>query len=378
MKVTYRKGQSGEIKKIVELTNHGFSDVRIDLDFGVSMPKVYDSTMKRESITHLILEGDYMVAGIGNLTVDFDISNTNIKTAYIGSVAVRPTHRGKGYMKKLMDLVLDEVETSNVDISLLSGQRQRYAYYEYYPSGYRYIWKLELANLKHTFGDKKFKYQFREITNPNDESLDLMFDLYRRREFLQRNRKDFLFESKSRNLKFYEVSRGETVKGYLLVKNNFSNISEYELLDNNEISFILNDFFKYLNIEKIDIILMPWEISKFNKLNTFAENFTIVESDQVRVYNFEKWLTALFNLTNKYRKLIYGKLIIGIKDYGNIVIDVSIEGMKVSKDSTLEPNIVLSKEEFIRWSTTHIQDASPNNSYNWFPLMFGIPIADTF
>src|SRR5690554_3706772 len=145
----YRKGELGENTLIVELINDSFSDVRQNPDFQKSMPKVYKKE-GLEYLTHICLNNNKMIGSLTVFPTKFLLNDKIfLNAAYIGSVSVRSKYRNQGIMSHLLKSNLDEIKHNNYDFAILSGQRQRYGYFEFYPFGFMYDFLYTSQNIKH-------------------------------------------------------------------------------------------------------------------------------------------------------------------------------------------------------------------------------------
>ena len=369
--LVYRKGRKGENAQIVKTINAGFSDVRDNLNFQDSMPKVY----KKEGLEHHSLVCENKNEFLGAITVwptHFKILNQTLEVAYIGSVAVKIEHRGHGIMKDMMNLVLTEIKEKQYDLAILSGQRQRYEYFGFSPFGFLYDFTFNEQNVKHTVKNTT-SYQFQEVLNEDDKYIENIYDLYSKRLFQARPKNLFYDYLKSRGLKVFIVLKDNLFVGYYLIKNN-EVIHEFEVLNINETNLVLKGILEFHNLIEVRIIVLPFEINKFKVFNSFTENYLVYSKDLAKIYNYETTIEKLLNLSNQVNKLKPGKLLIEVKDYGTIKIIVDKE-IKVVKTNE-KADIKLTKQEVCALTTPHANLVLRYK--NWFPLLVSIPYADSF
>ncbi|NLB85009.1 MAG: GNAT family N-acetyltransferase [Acholeplasmataceae bacterium] len=369
--IVYRKGKIGENDEIVKTINAGFSDVRDNLNFQLTMPKVY----KKEGLEHhtlVCVDKDDFLGAVTVWPTHFKVLNQTLDMAYIGSVAVKIEHRGQGIMKKMMDLVLSEIKENNYDLAILSGQRQRYEYFGFYQFGFLYEFVFNKQNVKHTVKDDK-NYSFREILNEDDEDLTNIYDLYIKRLFVARPKNNFYDYLKSRGLKVFVILKDDKFIGYYLIKNE-EVIHELELINLNEVNLVLKGILEFHNILEVGIITLPFEVNKFRVLNTVTESFKIYTKDLARIYNFETTFEKLMKLSNQVDKLEEGVLLIEVEEYGTLkfVVDSSIKVIKTNEKA----NIKLTKREMTALTTAHSNLVLKYK--NWFPLLVSVPYADSF
>ncbi len=367
----YRKGKIGENDKIVKTINAGFSDVRDNLNFQAAMPKVY----KKDGLEHhtlVCVDQDEFLGAVTVWPTYFKVLNETLDIAYIGSVAVKIEHRGKGIMKKMMNLVLTDIKETKYDLAILSGQRQRYEYFGFYPFGFLYEFVFNKQNVKHTVKEDN-NYSFREILNEDDQHLLNIYDQYQKRLFDARPKINFYDYLKSRGLKAFVILKADEFFGYYLIKND-EVIQELELINLNEANLVLKGILEFHNILEVRIIALPFEVNKFKTLNTFTENYTIYTKDLARIYNYESTFEKLMKLSNQVDKLEAGVLLIEVEEYGTLkmIVDSSIKVVKTNEKA----DIKLTKKEMTALTTAHSNLVLRYK--NWFPLLVSIPYADSF
>lgn len=89
-----------------------------------------------------------LVSQIALLPQALYVGTLELRAKFLGGVAVHPRARGEGHMKVLMTSWLDEMRGTS-DISILSGQRQRYEYFGYTAGGIKCEYTITRANVRH-------------------------------------------------------------------------------------------------------------------------------------------------------------------------------------------------------------------------------------
>lgn len=373
----YRKGELGENTLIVELINDSFSDVRQNPDFQKSMPKVYKKE-GLEYLTQVCLNNNKMIGSLTVFPTKFLLNDKIfLNAAYIGSVSVKSKYRNQGIMSHLLKSNLDEIKHNNYDFAILSGQRQRYGYFEFYPFGFMYDFLYTSQNIKHRVNSIKsdnFQYSYRLLKDDTDPVLDQMYDLYNKKLILGRPQKRFLDYLQSRSLNVYIITnQNNQFEGYILLRHG-REIHEIELINFDNLETVLASFNNYLKLNELNIVILSYELDKFSRLNQFCESYKTYQTELVHVINYENTIKKMLELTNQVRKLDEGYLLIEIIDYGVLEIKVNsqIEVRKVNHHAEIK----LTKEEVASLTLVH---ANCILSFkNWFPLLFSVALADTF
>ncbi len=125
MRVEYLKAEEKDYNELIDFINYVFSHSGGAVDFPTLLPKLYKTknTMKN----HYIVKEDNKIKGVvGAFPDTLSIDDEHINIVGIGSVSTHPYSRGTGYMKKLMNLAIEDMKNDNIDISVLSGYKQRY------------------------------------------------------------------------------------------------------------------------------------------------------------------------------------------------------------------------------------------------------------
>ncbi len=130
-----RKAIPEEYDEIIDFINYVFSQNERPHDFKKLLPKLYGDSRNYAGIHYLVKEDDKIKALICAMPIEYNIYGNGIKACCIGMVSVHPYARSKGYMKRLMKEVLTDIKNQGYHYVFLGGQRQRYEYFGFEPSG---------------------------------------------------------------------------------------------------------------------------------------------------------------------------------------------------------------------------------------------------
>ena len=134
----YRIAKPEEQAELTAFGSMVFSGEDETIDFETLIPKEYAKDRNCAG-HHLLAVNEQGIRGmVGTLPGSMHVGQYTLKTGYVGTVSVHPQARGEGHMKKLMALSLNRMQENGVDVSMLGGRRQRYAYFGYEPGGYEY------------------------------------------------------------------------------------------------------------------------------------------------------------------------------------------------------------------------------------------------
>ena len=127
----YGRGTAEMFDDYLDFINYVFGFNGDSSDFKKLLPKLYKYEYEPAVNSFVALEDGKFRAAVGAFDHDMSVCGTRIKTRGIGNVAVHPYFRGCGYMKKLMNMALDDMIEEGIDLSVLGGRRQRYHYFSY-------------------------------------------------------------------------------------------------------------------------------------------------------------------------------------------------------------------------------------------------------
>ena len=144
--VEYLIANENDFEELIDFINLVFGS-SVPHDFEVLLPAQYARQNFMSGTNYIVKENGRIVANVGAYPVDYYICGDIIKTSAITAVAVHTRTRLKGYMKKLMETAVGDMQRDGVDLSFLYGLRQRYEYFGFTPCGVQ----LEYYCNKHNF-----------------------------------------------------------------------------------------------------------------------------------------------------------------------------------------------------------------------------------
>ncbi len=134
----------------------------------------YDQANDTDYSNHYIHLEDGKVAGVvGSYLMDFDLLDVRLSVAGIGQVSCLPEYRGKGIMSLLINEAIADMESSGTDLSVLGGDRFRYAHFGYEFGGVEGILHFD----KHRIETPKDTYY---INEPRVGDVPMLRQLYER------------------------------------------------------------------------------------------------------------------------------------------------------------------------------------------------------
>ncbi|MDU2490574.1 MAG: GNAT family N-acetyltransferase [Clostridium celatum] len=383
MIVEFLKATKEDYDELVNFANYVFSNSSEKTDFPSLLPKLYKKEYYTMNNHYIVKEDGKIKAVVGVFPMELMVLNRRLKVAGIGTVSVHPNSRGSGYMKKLMNMALDEIKNNSFDFSCLGGMKQRYEYFSYTPCGQEVHFTINNENVKHKLNSYiNDKIIFREILENEMEFLDKAYDLYNNGNYkFKREKFIFLDVLRSWSFRIYSIESNNNFLGYMVVTQDKKYVSEL-VVNNDELYLtVIANYINYNKLEEINIELPLWEKKRIREFFDIAESSTINSSYQFNIINYEETLEILLNFKNSYSKLEEGRISIDIREYGKFEIVVNSEGVSVNAfngkcDIELD-HLKAMQFLFSPLSSFILENEKINNIINsWFPIPLFISTQD--
>ena len=373
--VIYRKAIPDDFPNILNFINMVFSMSHCPHDFRQLLPKLYEKGQEEKSIHYLALENEEIKACVCVLPITLCCENKTITCATVGSVSVHPYSRGKGYMRKLMHIAIEDMKKSNISMSTLSGLRNRYQYYGYEKGGFVFQYCFTPDNFRHC----REKFPNRKITlcQIQDTENPLLTEIQAIQEnqilFAKKNPSDFLAIMKSWNAKLYGILENQMCKGYVALQGN--QILEMRLTDKALLFASLEECLKESGSKELFLRILPYDTYLLKECTQLFESFTIALDDNYMIFDYPKVLDFFLNVKSKYTSLNSGSWDFTIKGHGTfqIQVDNGVPSVTQLKDLEGKSSVNFSSFESIlalfapNCGMGLLETKLPENC-NWFPL----------
>ena len=373
--VIYRKAIPDDFPNILNFINMVFSMSHCPHDFRQLLPKLYEKGQEEKSIHYLALENEEIKACVCVLPITLCCENKTITCATVGSVSVHPYSRGKGYMRKLMHIAIEDMKKSNISMSTLSGLRNRYQYYGYEKGGFVFQYCFTPDNFRHC----REKFPNRKITlcQIQDTENPLLTEIQAIQEnqilFAKKNPSDFLAIMKSWNAKLYSILENQMCKGYVALQGN--QILEMRLTDKALLFASLEECLKESGSKELFLRILPYDTYLLKECTQLFESFTIALDDNYMIFDYPKVLDFFLNVKSKYTSLNSGSWDFTIKGHRTfqIQVDNGVPSVTQLKDLEGKSSVNFSSFESIlalfapNCGMGLLETKLPENC-NWFPL----------
>ena len=366
--IQHTNGHLNDYLDILDFGNYIFKT-----DFKTLLPKLYDNRPHLAPYHFITKEDNRIKAVVGAFPLDLNVATTSLKGFGIGTVSVHPYSRGSGYMKQLMQNALDFMADEQADFAVLSGQRQRYEYFGFTPTGCNMCFNVDKVNLMHkglTHIDGFTLQPFTQIS-----SIDLaQIHSWHHKKLLHSTRPtdDFIDICKSWEAKPYAFYVKEQLKGYFIVCG--GSILDFYLEDIDLLGHALYFLMHELHTTLLNLTVGLHMPNVLSLLLSFAENYKLTTSTHLKIFNYQKFIQAFLELKASYDTLMEGTLIIEIPNHTKLSIEVS-DKIYV-RPTTKSPDISLPHLEATHFLCDPIRFIPPILTtkaaliHSWFPLPF--------
>ncbi len=335
--------KSCDFEEAIDFLDFVFSKAYSPTHFRKMLPLCYQPTDEHMSHNFAIRENGKIRAIVGLFPAQIQVGDEILNLGGIGGVSAHPNDRGKGWMKLLMNRSIEEMKSTNTDLSFLIGLRQRYQYFGYEKAGILLEYKLQQTNIRHTFQNScpsNSDLHFVPLTASDLPYLKQIKKLHDRQPFYCiRPLSDFYLYLVAMNTKPWVAlyPNGE-VAGYLVTNQKQDRVTEIFAENDSVFSAMIYRWFAQREIIESTVLLAPWQESYARFLSGIAEEYHLVDNGNWRIYNWEKVIGSLLTLKNAQHSLYEGSLSIGIKDYGTLYIRVA-NGTVECRKTNLHPDI---------------------------------------
>jgi len=369
----------------MDFINYVFGFNGNEKDMKKLLPKLYRQELAPAEHNFVVLEEGKLKAAVGVYPSRIQVCGTPLSIAGIGNVSVHPYARSKGYMKTLMGMSLDAMKESSADITILSGQRQRYNYFSYEQCGISYAAHLTRANMRHAFGDSKAPFTIKEVTSRDNAELDTIAAISDSGNYVPgRPREEIYNILCSWSARPYAIMDGDRMMGYFVLCD--QDITEIKLWDTTDLLSALHTVMAFMLAKHstFRFKLAPFQTAFLKALEPIADKIQIYHCKMFSVLHFGKVIEAFLKLKATYATLADGEwkiLIHGMKGDEALTITVTDGNVSVVSCDTNTENFdnTFTHLEAMRCLFGPVYTGRlelPLHVQNWLPLPLWIFAAD--
>ncbi|MDR0999012.1 MAG: GNAT family N-acetyltransferase, partial [Treponema sp.] len=344
----YGKAAAEDYDELIDLGNYVFSAARIPHDFPLLLPKLYRREYFMEGNHYIVREEGRVKAIVGTYPLTMNILGETLPGRGLGMVSVHPYARSRGYMRILMGMALEDMCREEAVFSCLGGQRQRYEYFGYTPTGIRAEFLCGRVNIRHVLATvpERGKLSLREIGAGDRELLDRIFDLHRRKAArIERSREKLFYILSSWNFRVYAALAGDDFLGYLVCDPSGERIHEINLKPSplsppppdgssppmSRLPELIGAFLDLRGRDQVTVAVQPQEREKLDAFSRFAEKYTLTPAYNFRIFDYSRLLPPLLRLKAQGETLPEGSAVLRISGEGDLRLSVAGGAVSVER-----------------------------------------------
>lgn len=334
----YGRGKDCDNSRMIDFINEVFfGDDENNTEFLKLLPKIYKDKYRPAYNNFVVQDADGTFrSAIGNFYNDMTVGGIDLKTCCIGNVAVGAEYRSMGYMKKLMEMSVEDMKNNGTALSYLGGQRQRYGYFGYENSGVCYNFVFSRNSYKHSLRNMAGGLSFEKLTEDDKELYDFIDGIYAKQPVISRRPKDAYYDILCSWCDIpYIVRENGTPVGYAVLSTDNKNISEFGLADNALLPRFIASLFETFDVREFHFDIAPFETEKAAFFTRTASGMDIGGSESILVFDYKTVITAFLRAKAAYTTLCDGEmtvLIHGVK--GDEKLKISVINNTVNVENT--------------------------------------------
>lgn len=160
--IEYRKARQEEAADLLDFINYVYSFSHYPTDFKKLLPDLYDSGYPFWKEHYVAVENGRIRGTVHLARNEKKENGETYVEGYVGMVSTHPYHRGKNYMRILMDMALEDMKNARMDYTALRGKRQRYGYFGYEPGDYAHLFQITTTNMRHVMAGREPKVSLKK------------------------------------------------------------------------------------------------------------------------------------------------------------------------------------------------------------------------
>lgn len=383
--IEYCRGKKEEFEDIIDFANYIFSQNVRPHDFKSLLPKLYADGKNSSEYHYLAKENGKIRAMVCAQPLEHLTPGAVLKAACIGMVSVHPYERGKGYMKELMHLAIEDLKAAGCAYLFLGGQRQRYEYFGFERAGLQLDFTVTAANIRHCFKDIDLKGT--ELVPLTEETmLDKAYACYETQPYrMKRSREDFHSILCSWESIPYAILQQERFGGYVVIRSD-GTVTELLLTETELYPYVLKALFSSGERESRNFLFSPAEKEKTDFFLKIAETWRLSLCENCMIVDWAAVLEAFLCQKAEYERLPEGEVILGIDA---AALKITVNGNKPFVCETSEEvDLAMSAleatalcfsgagEYLLNKYTSMLTDEKYTCVYRWFPLPLMSPQND--
>ncbi len=274
-----------------------------------------------------IRQSGKLIAAAGVYPMTLQLGERQLRVAGIGAVACDPDWRGQGLMSRLLTHINAELRDQQYHLSVLGGQRQRYANHGWERAGQVYDFTFTAASMRHALRNPQ-PLTLVELDPANDAQVAAAHALHDQNptRFL-RDRDAFVHSLTHWASRPLLAFAGMRVAGYLIVQHQDENtIVELASMTPDDTTDILAAYAASRSEENrnraLHLLASPWQLAQLQRLGEVCEGFHLTSCNLWQVVDWSAVLDACLRCAHATRTMIPGEVVVGIEGHEPIRLHV--------------------------------------------------------
>ncbi len=390
------RADAGWKKEILRFADEVFGTDLPPGGFARLIPDVYGPDAPCDGNHWLILEEGRIRALLLTEPVSFVCGGDVLKGIGVGTVSVAEDARGRGYMQLLLTTVKEWMKKEGYAFAVLSGQRQRYAYWGYEPMEVCLTMQLEPGNGKHGLtracaDGRDAGISFSEMREGGEEETFAcrLFESHP----LHTRRKEQTF---ARHLKAglcipLTIRRDGAFAGYLCesVRNGEPRITELELADPELYPAVMKAYWEKRAPEGFSVELAWYRTREFDFLEKICGRYLLRQGHQYDMADLKEVLRFFLRAKKELFGLSDGKWSFRVREEEGktALFSCSVKGEEIRvrrfSEEEADPAEWEKAEEWEKgelarflFGTASFVRQRPGIPAGWLPLPLYLPSAD--
>ena len=372
----FEKSRPEDAAELLDMLNLTFSMAHCPHDFQKVRPQAYLHPETSPAVHYIAREDGRIRAAVGVYPTTLSMGGEALTVGMVGSVSVHPYSEGRGYMKALMRMALEESDRE-YDLTALGGQRQRYGYFGYQPADVLSVYRVTPRNVRHALADVDASgIRFEEITAETPAWLACAQKLHDAQPVHALRPADKFIEfATSEELPFAAILRGGEMIGYAI-----GSIRELVLRTEADLLPVIKAWFALDRSEQIEMPVPVYHFARCRALSLLCESSRVQTGGLYRLNRFARVLDVLLRFKSRYFPLAQGRVVIAVQGQpASIALEVKNGEARVCE--TDEPaQFTYTPADFYRvfLSPAGAYSPLPLPLQSWLPLSFSISHVDFF
>lgn len=387
--IEYRISKPEERDAIIDFGNYIYSYDGIPLDSKIVSRKLFSDLIPEEDFakaTYVAVENEKIMAMACCPVINATICDLPITVGQVGMIATHIYGRGKGYMKGVMQLMLDDMK--NVDILMLGGKHQRYQIHGFEHAGAQVIVNFSSYSLNRSFGKTDTSiFSFEEFATSSDLE-NKCYEIYKEKmPAIYRTKETFDNIIRSFDRKPVAILKNGEFFGYFITDcytvgypttPGTEEIPELFIKDESLLGAVLLAWQQKTKSDNLKLCVFPTETERLKLALPTCENTYIESVEMIKVNNWLPVLRACLKLKELTGNLPDAIHVLQL-DGNNYLITIQ-NGKTEVQPTDKKAELVLSGLNAIETIFSPVTSSVPalNPLPDLFPLPLVIPFTDKF